>query len=181
LLSACRSGAPGLPRSGPLTWLLHRLCHALRAAPQGFQCLALRADGAFRIAVAELALGLTHRLAGLAKLIHAVLALLALLSHAALLQLLEQLLQLLAQGLLILAQFAHALLALLALLTLLSAMAIASLILSLPERAVAQLLLLADHVAELVERLHHVVAVFAILLARPRHLQIFKHLLQFLQ
>ncbi len=72
-------------------------------------------------------------------------------------------------------------LALLALLTLLSALAFAALILALPEGAVAQLLLLADHVAELVQRLHHVVAVFAILLARPRHLQVFQHLLQFLQ
>ena len=43
------------------------------------------------------------------------------------------------------------------------------------------MLLLADHVAELVERRHHVIAVLIALLTRPRHLQIFEHLLQFVE
>ncbi len=71
------------------------------------------------------------------------------------------------------------------LLSLLSLLAVpltlASLILTLPERAVPQLLLFADHVAEFVERRHHVVTVLIALLARPSHLQILQHLLQFLQ
>ena len=47
---------------------------------------------------------------------------------------------------------------------------------------VAQLLLLADHVAELVERGHHVVVAVAVhLLAGPRHLQVLQHLLELLQ
>ena len=75
-------------------------------------------------------------------------------------------------------------LALLALLTLLLAALLpllAALVLALAERAVAQLLLLADHVAELVERRLHVVVVVALLAARPRHLQVLQHLLQLLE
>ena len=72
-------------------------------------------------------------------------------------------------------------LALLSLLAALPALAllVAPLVLALPERLVAQVLLLADHVAELVERRHHVVVhVVAALLARPGHLQVLQHLLQ---
>ena len=110
---------------------------------------------------------------------------------AALAHLLQQLLQLLAQGLLVLPQFAElvriALLALLPLLALLApagragraALLVAPLVLALAEGLVAQVLLLADHVAELVERRHHVVVhVVAALLARPGHLQVLQHLLQ---
>ena len=78
---------------------------------------------------------------------------LARLREAALAQFLQQLVELLAQRLLVLAQFAHLVaVALLALLALLAAL-LAALVLALAEGAVAQLLLLADHVAELVERL----------------------------
>ena len=77
-----------------------------------------------------------------------------------------------------------ALLALLALLTLLSLLAtlavLAALILTLPESAVAQFLLLLDHVAQLIELRHHIVVVVAVL-ARRRHLQILHHLLELLQ
>ena len=57
-------------------------------------------------------------------------------------------------------------------------MLVAPLVLALLEGLVAQLLLLADHVAELVERRHHVVVHVVALLARPRHLQVLEHLLQ---
>ncbi len=64
---------------------------------------------------------------------------------------------------------------------LLAALAILlALVLALAEGAVAQILLLADHVAELVELRHHVVGVVAVHVRR-RHLQIFHHLLQLLQ
>ena len=65
-------------------------------------------------------------------------------------QLFEQLVEPVAQRLLVLLQIAELLLALAALL-------VAALVLALLEGLVAQLLLLADHVAELVERRHHVV------------------------
>src|SRR5947209_2130342 len=56
---------------------------------------------------------------------------------------------------------------------------LAPLVLALAERLVAQVLLLADHVAELVERRHHIIVhVVAALLAGTRHLQVFQHLLQ---
>ena len=55
---------------------------------------------------------------------------------------------------------------------------IAPRILALLEGLVAQLLLLADHVAELVQRLLHVAVAG---LARLRHLQVFQHLLQLLE
>ena len=65
----------------------------------------------------------------------------------------------------------------LALLALLAALALLpALVLALLEGAVAQLLLAADHVAELIERRLHLVVVVAALLARPRHLQVVEHL-----
>ena len=72
-----------------------------------------------------------------------------------------------------------ALLILLALLPRLAALSTlaAALVLTLLERAVAQLLLLADDVAEFVERRHHVVVAVHVA-ARTRHLEIFQHLLQ---
>src|SRR5207237_8169992 len=107
----------------------------------------------------------------------AALALLALLAalargHAALGQFILQLLEPVAQSLLVLLQIAHALIALLA------ARAIAPRILTLLEGLVAQLLLLADHVAPLVQRLFHIAVAG---LAGLRHLQIFEHLLQLLE
>ena len=70
----------------------------------------------------------------------------------------------------------------LTLLAALTALLIAALLLALPERLVAQILLLADHVAELVERRHHVVVhVVAARLAGPRHLQVLQHLLQLVE
>ena len=63
----------------------------------------------------------------------------------------------------------------------LAALAVAPLILALLEGLVAQLLLLADHVAEFVERRHHVVVAVFALRARPRHLQILQHRLQLIE
>ena len=75
-----------------------------------------------------------------------------------------------------------AFLTLLALLTALTTLALlAALILTLLKGAVAQLLLPADHVAELVERRVHLVVVIAALLARPRHLQVVEHLSELIQ
>src|SRR5262249_596558 len=96
-----------------------------------------------------------------------------------------------AQRLLVLLQVAEslltllpllALLTLLTLLPLLSALAalLAALVLALLERLVAQLLLLADHVAELVERRHHVVVVLAVL-AGLRHLQVAQDVVELLE
>src|SRR4029450_13733879 len=141
--------------------LLHGLGEGRRASAQSFERPALGIDRAVRVAFSELTFRLAHGVTGAAELIHLALPLLAL-AEAPLAQLLHELI---AQRLLILAQLAHlvALLALLALLTLLallaalSALAVAPLVLALLERAIAQLLLLADHVAELVERGHHVV------------------------
>ena len=95
-------------------------------------------------------------------------------AEAALAQLLEQLVEPVAQALLILAQIAQLLLALAALL----ALAVAPLVLALLEGLVAQLLLLADHVAQFVERRHHVVVAVVALRAGPRHLQVLEHRLQ---
>src|SRR5204862_7058052 len=133
----------------------------------------LRVDRAVRIAFAELTFGVAHGFAGAAELIRLALSRLTLLPLLAglvlaepfLAHLLEQLAEAIAQRLLVLAQIAElilvALLALLTLLALLAALtllaALAALILTLAEGAVAQLLLLADHVAELVEHRHHVV------------------------
>ena len=67
-------------------------------------------------------------------------------------------------------------------LTSLTALAVAPLILTLLECAIAQLLLLADHIAELVERRHHVVVAVAVhLLPGTGHLQVLQHLLEVLQ
>src|SRR5262245_21268010 len=166
--------------------LLHRLGEVLRAAAQSFERAALGIDRAVGVAFSKLTFRLPHGVAGAAELIHLALPLLAL-AEALLAQLLHQFLELIAQCLLILAQLTHliALLALLPLLTLLaalSALAVAPLVLALLERAIAQLLLLADHVAELVERGHHVVVAIAIhLLPGTGHLQVFQHLLEVLQ
>src|SRR2546426_1039596 len=146
---------------------------------------AIRPECAVRVAFSKLTLRLSHGVAGAAELIHLALPLLAL-AEALLAQLLHQFLELIAQCLLILAQLAHliallALLPLLALLTALPALAIASLVLALLERAIAQLLLLADHVAELVERRHHVIVAVIHLLPGTSHLQVFQHLLKILQ
>jgi hypothetical protein len=113
--------------------LLHGLRHALRAAAQGLERAPLRIDRTVGIAVAELALGVAHGLAGAAELIHALTTLLTfalLLAEPALAQLFEQFLQLLAQCLLVLSQFAHILLAL-------TALPLAALILPLTERTIS--------------------------------------------
>src|SRR5262249_29452664 len=136
----------------------------------------------FRVTLAEPAGGIAHRgigftqtiltvalvaaLSGLTLLtLIAALALVAALAgpHAALGKLVLQLLQPVAQRLLVLLQVAHALVALLA------AHAVAPRILALLEGLVAQLLLFADHVAEFVERLLHLVVAA---LAGLRHLQL---------
>ena len=89
-----------------------------------------------------------------------------------------------AQRLLILAQLAELIaltvLALLPLLAALPALA-APLLLALPEGAVAQLLLLADHVAQFVERRHHIVVAVIHVAAGARHLQVFEHLLKLVE
>src|SRR5207302_478097 len=127
------------------------------------------------------------------------------LAEAALLHLFQQLLELLAQRLLVLLQIVEgvlvAFLTLLTLLTLLALLALlallpalpplaalallallaAALVLAFAEGAVAQLLLLADHVAELVEHRHHVVVAVLAHLAGARHLQVFQHLLQLVE
>jgi hypothetical protein len=162
--------------------LLHGLGEILRAAAQRFEGAALRIDGAVRIAISQLSFRFAHGLAGAAELIHLALPLLTL-AKAMLAQLLHELFELVAQRALVLLQLAHlvALLALLSLLALLAALsALATLVLTLLERAIAQLLLLADHVAKLVERRHHVVVAIH-RLAGSSHLQVFQHLLQFLQ
>src|ERR1700722_13889393 len=167
--------------------LLHRFGETLGALAQRIQCLALRIHGTVRIALAELATGVTHRIVGLAVagLWIAVLTLLALLAllallpllaalalpHAALGKLFLQFLEPIAQALLILLQVAHALVAL-------AALPVAPRILALFEGLVAQLLLLADHVAEFIQRLLHIAVAG---LARLRHLQVFQHLLQLIE
>ena len=103
----------------------------------------------------------------------ALLALLTLLAEPALAELLQKLVEAVTQPLLILAQVAHLVLALL------TALTVAAVFLALLECLVAQLLLLADHVAELVEGRHHVVIVAIVALgAGPRHLQVLEHRLQ---
>src|SRR5437763_5031429 len=147
--------------------LLHSLREALRAFAQRFQRLALRINGRVGIALAQAVAGIAHRGVRLAEpvfaiaLLIALFALLALLTllaplaalvflatlplpHAAFGQLLLQFLEPVAHPLLILLQIAHALIALLA------AHAIPPRILALFEGLVAQLLLLADHIAKLV-------------------------------
>ena len=98
------------------------------------------------------------------------------LPKAVLAQLFEQLVEAVAQRLLVLLQGARALLlALLTLLTLLTA-ALPVLLLAAPVGAVAQVLLLADHVAQLIERRRHLIVVAAAV--GRGHLQIFHHLLE---
>src|SRR5262249_38879711 len=209
-VGASLSGAAGLAGTRPLL-LLHHLGEALRALAHGVERATLRIDGAVRIAFAQRAFGFAHGLAGAAELVHLALALalllalltlprlllsllaLLVLAEPALAQLLQKLLQLLLQRLLILLQLAEllALVALLALLpllllTLLAALPtllalLATLVLALTEGFVAQLLLLADHVAEFVERRHHVVAVVAVHLAGTCGLQVLQDRLQLLE
>src|SRR3984957_9634620 len=171
--------------------LLHRFRKALGALAQRLQRLALRVHRPIGVTLAQPAAGIAHRAVGLAEAVLAVaivslfvllalltllallaaLALLALLAlpEAALGKLLLQFLQPVAQALLVLLQIAHALVALLA------AGAVAPRILALLEGLVAQLLLLADHVAEFVQRLLHVAVAG---LSGLRHLQVFQHFLQ---
>ena len=192
-------------RAGTLTHLLlHRLRQALRTLAQCLERAPLRIDRAVGVAFAEAALGLAHGVAGTAEVVDVALALaLALLARltllvraeTAVLELFEQLVQPVAQRLLALPQVAErvALLALLPLLALLSLLALLplpallptlaaapALVLTLTEGAVAQFLLVVDHVAELVELLHHLAEVVAVHVRR-RHLQVFHHLLELLQ
>ncbi|OKO73931.1 hypothetical protein AC629_36005 [Bradyrhizobium sp. NAS80.1] len=180
--------------------LLHRLGHLLCALAQGLESFPLRVHGTVRIALAELRTGIAHRTIGgvqaaivvalVAVLIVAILAglsllglltflpllllaLLSLLREAALGEFVLQLLQPVAQRLLILLEVRHRLVALL-----LAPRAVTPGVLALLESPVAQLLLLADHVAELVECLLHLA--FAGL-PRLRHLQIFHDLRELLE
>src|SRR5262249_46083798 len=160
--------------------LLQRLRQALRALAQRLERAALRVDRAVGIALAERAFRLAHRLAGAAELIELALPGLTRHGETALLPLLQQFLGLLLQLALTLLELAERILA--RRLPWLSALtaALTALLLALAERAIAQLLLLADHVAELIERRHHVV-VGVHVAARPRHLQVLEHLLQFVE
>ena len=86
VLIGARLAKPADP-AGPLALphlLLHRLRQRLRALAQGVERAALRVNGVVGVALAEIACGVAHRLAGAAKLIHFVLAL-ALLTLLALL------------------------------------------------------------------------------------------------
>lgn len=187
--------SPGLPGArlawaGPGT-LLHLLGEALCPFAQGIERPALRLNRIIRVALAERPFGFAHRIAGAAEgialALTLTLTLLALLPLALLARLreltvfsqfLDHFLQLFAQGLLVLFQIAHftglagfpgAVLARLA------ALLVAMHFLTLPEGAIAQLLLLSDHVTELIERGRHLVIVIAVLRARPRHLEILEH------
>src|SRR4051812_20282165 len=171
--------------------LLHRLGHLLRALAQGLERFPLRVHGTVRIAFAELRAGIAHGPVGgvqtavvialvtvliaiLARLsLLALLTLLPLLREAALGEFVLELLQPVAQRLLILLEVRHRLVALL-----LAARALTPGILPLLESLVAQLLLLADHVAELVERLLHVAVAG---LPGLRHLEIFHDLRELLE
>src|SRR5262249_33618760 len=166
LLGACLPGAARLTGAGTHL-LLHHLGESLGTLPQRIEGAALGVHRSIGIAFAQGAFGIAHGVAGAPELVGfalagllALLTLLALLSllvlpEPALAQFLQQLLQLLAQGLLVLLEPAEllALLALLPLLALLSllaalpALAIAPRVLALAVGAVAQLLLLLDHVA----------------------------------
>src|SRR5579862_4627118 len=141
--------------------LLHRLRQRLRPLTQSIERAPLGVDGVVGIAVAKIAFGIAHGLAGTAELVGAVLALplailaLLVLAQAVVLQLLEQFVEAIAQRLLVLLELAHsrALLLTLARLALAARRAlriIAALLLPLLECAVAQILLLTDHVAELI-------------------------------
>src|ERR1043166_2279223 len=169
LLSARGPSAPGLPRPHARS-RLHLLSEVLRAAPHGLERAPLGVNGGIRVAVAERTLGVAHRFLCATERSLAPFARRLLAQLAALLEFVEQLSQLLAQSLLVLAQAAHSfvllallpllpLLTLLALLAALPALAFAPRVLALPERTVSQLLLLADHVTQFVERRHHVVVI----------------------
>src|SRR6516165_10330152 len=187
--------------------LLHRLRQALRTFAQGIERAALRVHRAVGIALAEIAGSVAHGIAGVAELIELLLALslalclvlagralplLALLAFvvlakAATLEFLHQFVEPVAQRLLALPQIAKGIAVGLrvpefalatAALTLLLALLLA-LLLSLLESAVAQLLLLADHLAQLVERRHHVIV--ALVHVRHAHLQVLHQFLQLLQ
>src|SRR4029077_18618384 len=157
--------------------LLHGLRQRLRALAQGFERAALRIHRAVGVALREIVFGLAHRLAGAAELIQIVLVLLAALVLAEILQLFEQLVEAVAQRLLVLPQFTQAVALLLALLRSLlwswpRLRAALALVLALTEGAVAQIWLLADHVAELGELRHHVVVVARLVVhSGRRHLQ----------
>src|ERR1051326_864276 len=127
LLGARGPGAPGLPRAHARS-RLHLLGEVLRAAPHGVERAPLGVDGGIRVAVAERALGVAHRLLGAAK------GTLAAFARG----LLPQLASLPP-------------LALLPLLAPLPALAFAPRVLALPECAVPKLLLLANHVPDFVE------------------------------
>src|SRR5690242_4109486 len=187
--------------SGPLVLphlLLQLLSEVLRALAHLVERTALAIDRAVGVALAERALRIGHGVARLAELVAlALLTLLArLLAKTLLLELLHQLAEPVAQRLLVLLQVAVAplallsllaLLPLLALLTLLALLALlptlaallAALVLAFLERLVAQLLLLADHVAKLVERRHHVVVIVAVLAGLP-HLQVAQEIVELL-
>src|SRR6185312_1729723 len=179
----------------PLTLLLLELLRQpLRALAHGVERAALAADGVVGVALAELPLGVAHGLAGVAELVHAVallallallpllpaLALLALLlfalllAEASLLELLEQLAHAVLERLLVLLQIAHVRF-------LAAELPVAAGILPFLVSAIAQLLLLADHVAELVERLIHLVVALIGLCAGARHLQVFEHGLELVE
>ena len=134
------------------------------------------------LAFAERTFRLAHGIAGVAKLAHPAVRFAAIgfavaltlfslalliLAEAALSQLLQQFVKPILEALLILPQIAQLLLALAAL-TILPL--VLSLILALLEGLIAQLLLLADHVAQFVKRRHHVVVVVIALGTGAPHL-----------
>src|SRR5262249_31387995 len=146
----------------------------------------LSIDGAVRVTLAERTFRLPHCIAGAAELVE-IITLITLLAgiEAAPLHILEQFLQLVTQRLLVLTQLAHlvALLSALALLALLTTLAaLPTLILTLLEGPIAQLLLLAQHFAKIIEHGHHIVVHVAIhALAGTSHLQILQHLLKLIE
>ena len=178
LLGARLPAAGSSVGAGANALLLHRLRQSLGSLAHGIERAALTVHRAVGIALPELAFGLTHGLPGFAELTHFVaFALLPRLAKAALAQLLQQLVQSIFQPLLVLTQIAHLTIALAGLL---SPLTIAPAVLTLAEGLVAQLLLLANDVAQFVKRRHHVVvAVIAAGGAGPRRLQVFEHRLQF--
>src|SRR6185437_3658486 len=125
------------------------------AFAHGLERPTLAVYRAVGIALAKFAFGFAHSFTGAAQLIHIALAL----------------------ALLVLLQIAQ----LLPALTLLLTLAVAPHILALFEGLVAQLLLFADHIAQLIQRRHHIVVAIVTLRAGPRHLQILEHRLQFFQ
>ena len=174
--------------------LLHSLGQILGALAQRVERLALCVHGAIGITLAKLTAGIVHRAIGIAERIATVtlllaavlsiltlfallallafLAALALLVHAAPGELLLQFVEPVAQALLILPQIAQVLVALLAVHPVVPG------ILALLERLVAQLLLLADDIAEFIHRLVHVIVAG---LTGLRHLQIFQHRLELVE